>query len=155
MTKKDATKRRKRAFARERDLVRLLWKRGFACIRAPASGSKVKHTVYPDIVAIWRGKVLVFEVKTSEQRRTIYVPREQIDKIVEFAKRAGGQAFIAVKIIGQGESWKFIPVERLEHTSRGNYKVSIDLLEKALTLRDLERITGMIHGLDEYFGDKQ
>ncbi len=154
MTKKDTTKRRRRAFARERDLVRLLWKRGFACMRAPASGSKVKRTVYPDIVAIWRGKVLVFEVKTSEQKRTIYVPREQVNKIIEFAKRAGGQAFIAVKIVGQGEPWKFIPVEKLEHTSGGNYKVSIDLLKKALTIRDLERITGMTHGLDDYFGDK-
>ncbi len=155
MTKKDAAKRRRRAFARERDLVRLLWKKGFACMRAPASGSKVKRTVYPDIVAIWQGKVLVFEVKTSEQKRTIYVPREQVSKIVEFAKRAGGQAFIAVKIIGQGEPWKFIPIEKLEHTSGGNYKVSIDLLEKALTIRDLERIVGMTRSLDSYFGDRR
>ncbi len=150
---KEAAKRRRRAFARERDLVRLLWKKGFACMRAPASGSKVKRTIYPDIVAIWRGKTLVFEVKTTEQKRTIYIPREQVEKIREFARRAGGQAFIAVKIVGQGEPWKFIPIENLEHTSSGNYKVSLGLLEKALTIRDLERIVGMIQGLDNYIGD--
>ncbi len=149
---KEAAKRRRRAFARERDLVRLLWKRGFACMRAPASGSKVKRTVYPDVVAIWRGKTLVFEVKTSEQKRTIYIPREQVEKIREFAKRAGGQAFIAVKIVGQGEPWRFIPIEKLEHTSGGNFKVSLDSLERALTIRDLEKIVGMTRGLEDFIG---
>ncbi len=149
---KEASRRRRRAFAHERSLIRLLWKKGFACIRAPASGSKVKRTVYPDVVAIWKGRTLVFEVKTSERRRTIYIPREQVEKIKEFATRAGGQAFIAIKIVGRGEPWRFIPVEELEHTSSGNFKVSLDSLERALTIRDLEKIVGMTHGLEDFIG---
>ncbi|MEM0326303.1 MAG: Holliday junction resolvase, partial [Desulfurococcaceae archaeon] len=50
---------RRRGFFHERDLVRRLWEHGFAVIRAPASGSRVKHVVYPDIVALYKGKVII------------------------------------------------------------------------------------------------
>ena len=152
MNHNDSSKRRRRAFARERDLVRLLWKKGFACIRAPASGSKVKRTIYPDVVAIWRGKVFVFEVKTSEKYRTIYIPKHQIEKLRVFTERAGGRAFIAVKIIGQGKPWKFIPVEQLEHTSSGNYKITMELLRRGLEVNDLMKYAGMLKSLHEYSG---
>lgn len=146
----EVSKRKRRAFAHERDLVRILWRKGFACIRAPASGSKVKRTVYPDVVAIWHGKVFVFEVKTTEKYRTIYVPRQQIEKLKVFSERAGGKAFIAVKVIGQGEPWKFIPVEHLEHTGGGNYRITVDMLRRGLEVNDLMRLAGMIKSLDEY-----
>ncbi|HIC99009.1 MAG TPA: Holliday junction resolvase, partial [Pyrodictiaceae archaeon] len=38
-----------RGFEAERDLARRLWQKGFAVIRAPASGAKTKHYVYPDL----------------------------------------------------------------------------------------------------------
>ncbi len=147
----DTVRRRRRAFQRERELVKLLWKKGFACMRAPASGSKVKKTVYPDIVAIWKGKVFVFEVKTTEKKRTIYVPKHQVDKLKEFAARAGGRAFIAVKIIGLNMPWKFIPIESLLHTSTGNYKITRDLLEQGLELSDLLREAGIVKDITSYW----
>ena len=153
MNHNDPSKHRRRAFARERDLVRLLWKKGFACMRAPASGSKTKKTIYPDVIAVWRGKVLVFEVKTSEKYKTIYIPRHQVEKIRVFAERAGGKAFIAVKIIGQGEPWKFIPIEQLEHTGSGNYKITVELLRRGLGVNDLMKYAGMLKSLNEYDGD--
>ena len=140
---------RRRGFEHERDLVRRLWSEGFAVMRAPASGSKVKRTMYPDIVAIMNGRVFVFEVKTSYREKTIYIPRNQVEKIVEFARRANGKAFIAVKIIGSG-TWRCIPIGELEETRGGNYRWRSELVRKGLKIRDLVEMVKSCKKIDEY-----
>ncbi|WP_440059402.1 Holliday junction resolvase Hjc [Thermogladius sp. 4427co] len=116
---------RRRGFAHERDLARKLWAKGFAVMRAPASGSKAKRLRYPDLVAIRNRVVFAFEIKTtSNASRDIYIEKEQIEKLIEFSKRAGGEAFIAVKVVGEGE-WYFIPVSELVVTPGGNYKITL------------------------------
>ncbi len=42
----------------ERDLAYKLYQRGWAVIRAPASGAKAKRYLYPDLVAIKKGRIL-------------------------------------------------------------------------------------------------
>ncbi|MEM0380729.1 MAG: Holliday junction resolvase Hjc [Desulfurococcaceae archaeon] len=140
---------RRKGFAHERDFARRLWSLGFAVIRAPASGSKVKKTIYPDIVAIMNKEVFVFELKTCSREKTIYIPRIQILKMREFLKRSGGRGFIGIKIIGTGV-WKIVPIEELEETSSGNYKITIDKLKKSLRLRDLLSIIRKTRSIDEY-----
>ncbi len=129
-------KRRSRGFAHERDLVRKLWEKGFAVIRAPASGAKARRYAVPDIVAIRQGVVLAFEVKTIHDERPVYIPKHQVDKLLEFTKRAGGKPYIAVKIIGV-TGWRFIPVEELEETRGGNYRVSVERIHNSLRLPDI------------------
>lgn len=141
---------RRRGFAHERDLARKLWNMGFAVMRAPASGSKAKRTRYPDLVAIMKGTVLAFEVKTTRNPSTIYIKREQVEKLLEFTRRAGGYPFIAVKIIGTG-NWRFIPIKELEETSSGNYKITREKLGKGLSIRDLLVIACDHRRIDEYF----
>lgn len=141
--------RRARGFAHERDLARKLWARGLAVMRAPASGSKAKRLVYPDVVAIYRGKVLVFEVKTASTLRDIYIPARQVEKLVEFARRAGGEAYIAVKVIGTGE-WLFVHVEKLSRTPSGNFKISKSTLGEALTLPTLVSLVKGVRSLLDY-----
>ena len=102
--------RRRRGFSAERELVKKLWKYGFAAIRGPASGAKVKKSVYPDVVAIYKGLVLVFEVKSRSKLQSIYMKRSQLEKLIEFARRAGGRALIAVKI-SELRDWKIVSVE--------------------------------------------
>ncbi len=140
---------RRRGFAHERDLVQKLWREGFAVIRAPASGSKAKHVLYPDIVAIMNRNIFVFEAKTVSSEKTIYIPREQVEKVREFSRRAGGYGYIAVKIVGSGK-WRFIPIENIEETRRGNYKVSPEHVRKGLKISDLVSIARGTHRLDEY-----
>jgi Holliday junction resolvase len=122
-------------------------------MRAPASGSKAKTLVYPDIVAIYRGKVLVFEVKTTRSLRDIYIPRRQVDKLFEFTRRAGGEAYIAVKITGSGE-WLFISVEKLMPTASGNYKLPKSTLSEAIKLPALVSIVKEVKSILNYLDKK-
>ena len=131
---------RGRGFRAERDLVRKLWKIGFAAIRGPASGAKVKRSVYPDVVAIKNGLVLIFEVKYRKKLDTIYIPRHQVEKIVEFARRAGGIPLIAVRI-GELKEWKVIRVSELE-TYRDMYRITQLMLQQSPNLEDF------IHSLE-------
>lgn len=133
----------------ERDLALKLWKKGFAVIRAPASGSKTRRIVYPDLVAIRNGVILVFEVKTIHEKRPIYIRKQQVEKLKEFLKRSGGHGFIAVKIVGSMD-WRFIPLDELEETNGGNYKVSIKRLMSSLKISNLVAITSKNKTLIDY-----
>lgn len=137
------SRERSRGFAHERDLVRRLWKHGLAVIRAPASGSRARTVLYPDIVAIYKGKVVAIEVKTAKTPRSIYIESIQVEKLLEFVNRAGGEAFIAVKVIGTGE-WIFVPVSKLERTEGGNYKLSKDYITSGIKL---EALISLIKGV--------
>ncbi|MCC6034012.1 MAG: Holliday junction resolvase [Desulfurococcaceae archaeon] len=145
--------RRVRGFSHERELARRLWSHGLAVMRAPASGSKVKRLVYPDIVAIYKGRVLVFEVKTTSSLRDIYIPRRQVEKLVEFTRRAGGEAYIAVKITGTGE-WLFVNIDKLLKTSSGNYKLPRNMLGEALKLAALVSLVKGVKDLFEFTNSK-
>jgi len=140
---------RRIGFAHERELAVKLWKKGFAVIRAPASGSKTRRVMYPDIVAIRRGYVLAIEVKTTHENKPIYIPCHQVEKLREFIKRSGGEGFIAVKIIGSGE-WRFIRIDDLIMTRKGNYKIDKESLAKSYRLSDLVAIVAGNKKLDEF-----
>lgn len=127
---------------------------GFAVMRAPASGSKAKRTIYPDIVAILNREVFAFELKTCSRERTIYIPKIQINKLREFIRRSSGRGFIAIKIIGTGK-WRIVPLEDLEETTSGNYKITIDKLKKSMYLRDLLILIKKTHSLNEYFEERK
>ncbi|MEM1638947.1 MAG: Holliday junction resolvase Hjc [Desulfurococcaceae archaeon] len=133
------SKSRIRGFSHERDLARKLWDHGLAVIRAPASGSKGKKLLYPDIVAIYKGKVIAVEVKTMKKAKTLYIDSYQVRKVLEFVERAGGEAYVAVKIIGSGE-WIFIPVSKLEKTGNNNYKLRKESLSEGIRLEALVSI---------------
>lgn len=139
---------RARGYRAERELVIKLWRRGFAVMRAPASGSKVKRAMYPDVVAIKRGRVAVFEVKSRSKEETMYLDREQVKKMIEFAERAGGKAFVAIKI--SGRDWVFIPAERLEPTNSA-YRVGREAIAEGLDVEQLEVFLGLSETLEKYF----
>ena len=138
---------RSRGYEAERELVRKLWRRGFAVVRGPASGAKVRKAVYPDVVAIKNRHVLVFEVKKRSRLESIYLDKEQVAKLREFARRAGGDAFIAIKISGM--PWRFVSVERLVDTG-GSYKVSHEEIEKGLSFNDLMALVETTIPLTEF-----
>ncbi len=100
----------RRGSSAERELVYRLWSSGFAAIRAPASGAKAKKVFYPDVVAIYKGKVFVFEVKMRKDFAGLSINREKMEKLLEFARRAGGKAYIALKLRSQ-HKWLIIEIE--------------------------------------------
>ncbi len=123
---------RRRGFAAERELARLLWSKGFAVIRGPASGARAKHLIYPDLVAIYKGKIYVIEVKYRHSD-TIYIPENQANRLQEFAQRAKAEALIAVKIPRKG--WFMVRLEDTKRTNRG-VKIDKEILSKAQTLEN-------------------
>jgi Holliday junction resolvase len=139
---------RRRGFSHERDLVLRLWSKGFAVIRAPASGSRAKRIAYPDIVAIRKGIVFAFEVKTTHKNKPIYVPKHQVEKIREFIRRAGGYGFIAVKIIGE-TGWRFISIDKLVETEN-NYKIDRKALTNSLKIQDILSMAVGSKSIDDY-----
>lgn len=144
----------KRAFERERDLARRLWKLGFAVIRGPASGAKAKRVLYPDLVAIKNKNIYIFEIKTREREEHIYIERYQVDKLREFARRSGGKPFIAIKVVREGE-WRFVPIESLEITESGNYKVDKKFFREGLKIEDLYREASGDISLTEYLKNQR
>jgi Holliday junction resolvase len=110
--KKNSNSIKRKGTEAERELVKKLWKMGFAVIRGPASGAKIRHAIYPDIVAIKNCKVFVFEVKKRKELKSIYIDSRQLQKVLEFARRAGGEALIAIKIDSL-KSWKVLEVSKI------------------------------------------
>jgi len=126
------TSARRRGFGAERELARILWDSGFAVIRAPASGAKSKHVIYPDLVAIYRGKIFIFEVK-YRRSATLYVSFLQLQKLEEFARRASASAFVAVKIARKG--WYIVGLDMAKKTRNG-VKIDKEVLDRAYTLQE-------------------
>ncbi len=129
------TPQQRKGFEKERDLVHRFWRAGVAAVRAPASGARAKHIFYPDVVAIYKGRVIVLEVKYRGEPGPVYVEKEKLEKLRDFAERAGAEVYIAVKY-GRSE-WRFIKPEDCRETGNG-VRVDPDLLrEKGLTLQGI------------------
>lgn len=93
--------RYKKGYRAENELLKLLSSLGYAVLRAPKSG---KNTV--DVIACKNGNIFVFECKNWKTNARIN--EKQISHLVEFAKKAGGVAFIALK---SNTGWIFLRAE--------------------------------------------
>jgi Holliday junction resolvase len=115
----------------ERTLVRQLWKKGFAVLRAPASGASTKMD-RPDILAGNKMKGLQFaiEVKTT-LKECLYIREKSINQLIDFSQRFGCQPILAIKYKRRKRNWIFINPDRLTLTPSLNYK---------LTFRDALRL---------------
>jgi len=127
----------------ELELVKKLRKAGYAVMRAPASGARTKRVFYPDVLAVkFDGKnyrVLVFEVKLRKHRDTIHIAGPKIWLLQDYAKRAGGKAYIAVKI-SEEKQWFVFPVEMLEQQKyeKGvRYVITKDMFSRAKKLSEV------------------
>ncbi|MFQ6075105.1 MAG: Holliday junction resolvase Hjc [Candidatus Bathyarchaeia archaeon] len=124
----------------ERSLVRLFYRKGFAAVRTPASGGSTKMP-RPDIIASSRerGVQLAVEVKTTS-RKALYIPREPVDQLVDFADRFGCRPVLALKFKGRRRGWLFVRPEDLSVTRSGNYRITFD--EAMLRGMDLRELIG-------------
>ncbi len=124
----------------ERNLVNTLWKKGFAVMRAPASGSATKRPL-PDMIAgsKKRGLQLVIEVKTTRSK-TLYIENDSVHQLVEFAQTFGCDPFLAIRFKGRERGWLFLKPGQLQSTRGQNYKVT--LKDALLTAIDLKTLIG-------------
>jgi len=125
----------------ERELANILWSRGFAVIRGPASGAGTRRRFQPDLVAMKNGKIAVIEVKKTS-KLPVYIRSEQILGLSEFSRRANAKAFIAVRL--KGGKWLFYRLAEVKTTKRGGFKVEgkgLDLNGFIAEVLELKRIT--------------
>ena len=122
---------KKRAADYERVLVNRFWESGFAVMRAPSSSGTSKMP-RPDVLAGSSEKnlLLALEIKTSRQN-VFYVQKEQIEGLIEFARRIGGKPYLAVKFVGKRMDFLFLAVpESLTESKGDSYRISLNNLKE-------------------------
>ena len=114
----------KRGIQEERQLARLFWKRGFAVMRAPASGASTQMP-RPDIVTgnSEKGVQFAIEVKTTNSDK-LYIAHESIRQLLDFSQLFGCKPILALKFKGKSRSWLFIMPKYLALTPSLNYKIT-------------------------------
>ena len=120
----------------ERDLVHKLWEKGFAAMRAPASGGATKKPL-PDVLAGNNKIYLAIEVKATTKEK-IYIDSHKIDALCEFSDIFGAKPYLGVKF--KHTKWLFLVPDKIERTRSNNYRIEKDLaLQNGL---DLDEVTG-------------
>ncbi len=124
----------------ERELANKLWSLGFAVVRSGSSGGGVRKRFAPDIVAMKNGKILVLEVKYRSKEESISISVDRLLKLLDFSRRAGGYAYVAVKY--SGSQWRFIDVKELVKDNDGHIDsryvtLHPEVVKKGLSLRQL------------------
>lgn len=104
---------KKKGIAAERELLHLLWDKGYACCRVAGSGSIPEPSC--DLLAGNGKNKYVIEVKTSRKEKK-YLSKEQINEFKIFAEKFGLDAVIAIKFLRNG--WLFVKPEDLEKTDK-------------------------------------
>jgi Holliday junction resolvase len=105
--KRKKINRKRKGTNAERELLHLLWEKGYAVVRASSSGA-IKLPC-PDIVAIKSKRILAFEIKNWEKKPS--VNRKQFYELYVWAERAGAIPFLAWKAPRKG--FIFYSLERI------------------------------------------
>ncbi|WP_248908005.1 Holliday junction resolvase Hjc [Halocatena marina] len=121
---------------RERELVNLLDERGFAVMRAPASGSATEREL-PDVLA-GNGEIFYAIEAKSSAGDPIYLTGEEVESLVFFAQNFGAKPRIGVRF--DREDWYFFHPGDLYVTDGGNYRVKLETALASGT--DIAELTG-------------
>jgi Holliday junction resolvase len=120
----------------ERELVTELDERGFAVMRAPASGSSTDREL-PDVLAGNGERFYAIEAKASSGQ-PIYLTGEEVEALVFFSQNFGAKPRIGVRF--DREDWYFFHPASLHVTDGGNYRVKKETALAEGT--DIEELTG-------------
>jgi len=108
----------------ERELVKFFNGAGWACLRAPGSGSSPYPS--PDILAGNAIRRVAIECKVTKEPKK-YLLNEEIEQLKEFSGKFGAESWVGIKF-GR-EPWCFLLPEDLEDT--GNCRlVSLELAKR-------------------------
>jgi len=116
----------------ERELIHLLWNKGWAAVRVAGSGSSSYPS--PDLLASNATRVIAVECKSSGELNR-HVPQYQVDDLIAFAQRFGAEPWIGTRF--DDMKWAFFSPEDLKKTGTG-FSVSVRMVkEKGLTFEQL------------------
>lgn len=126
------TNPKRKGSAHERELANKLWSMGLAVLRGCSSGGGVRKRYVPDLVVMGKGFVLVIEVKYRAEPANIRIEAEKVRKLLEFARRSNGNAYVAVKYAR--EPWRFLEIS---DDINGDFTIKPTDLSNAPTLEQL------------------
>lgn len=98
----------------ERELLHMLWQKGFACARVAGSGKIPEPSC--DLVAGKFRKKYAIECKTSKDKKR-YIDSKQISDFLIFSEIFGLEPVMAIRF--NREDWLFLHPEKLEKTEKG------------------------------------
>ena len=104
----------------ERRLIKKLIEKGFTCIRVAGSGRA--RTEQPDIIASNGTRIIAFECKRTV-KKSVYIPKEEIEDLKKFSKGFKCEAVIAANI---GRKWYFWDAYSIKKTQNKNYCFSAE-----------------------------
>ncbi len=116
----------------ERELIHLLWERGFAAIRIAGSGS-IKYPV-PDVLASNGIKTIAVECKASGDSYK-YLEKREVHELVEFSERFGAEPLIGIKF--NNVAWRFFKPSEMKETGKNYMIKKEEAKEKG---RDIDQI---------------
>ena len=114
----------------ERELIHLLWSKGFPAVRIAGSGSSKYPS--PDIIAGKLGRILAIECK-SVKSSSKYIPKNEIAQLLEFAQGIGSEAWIGVRFAKK--EWHFLAIEDMIQTEK-SYAITHELIKQKGLLLD-------------------
>ena len=111
---------KKRGIAAERELLHLLWHKGYAVARIAGSGSIPKPSC--DLVAGNKKEKLAIEVKTTRSNKK-YINEKQLKEFISFAEKFGLKPVIAIKFFRKG--WFMVEPKKLKKVGK-EYLIRIE-----------------------------
>lgn len=114
-------KKYRKGYMGEREMVHLLYSKGYMAIRTPRSGRICLPS--PDVIAAKNGRLIVIECKFRED--AFKISEDQLKELEEWKMKARAEAYIAWKISRRG--WSFL---RLEDVINNNGNVNKSFAEK-------------------------
>jgi Holliday junction resolvase len=108
----------------EREIIHLMWRNGWACVRVAGSGASRYPT--PDIVTGKNGRVLAIECKAGKGPYQ-YLEKDSVENLKKFSTIFGAEAWIGVRF--NNKEWNFFRPEDMEQT-KSNYVITINSVGK-------------------------
>ncbi|MBS1267089.1 MAG: Holliday junction resolvase Hjc [Candidatus Woesearchaeota archaeon] len=97
----------------ERELIHMFWNNNWAAIRVAGSGSS--RYPCPDVLAGDGIRTLAIECKSIKGSRK-YIPLDEINNLMEFAKKFGAEPWIGVRF--DNVDWFFLSKEDMIKTEK-------------------------------------
>lgn len=116
----------------ERELIQMLWQKGFAAARMAGSGKNVLPM--PDLIALGKNKKLIFECKAWD-KSSLTIETLKMNELFEWQKRSNVELVIAWKVPHKG--WLFLLPKHLHKTPKSHSISLKDAFSKGIKLEAL------------------